>query len=181
MVIWLLDLFFIGIPLAWLWREKSQKLPLTRKKLGKLLNALGIKRESPASFVKSAALLFVLIFYFALIIGIALALLGQNDTELVRETIKPIIASPLLLVYVLAVRVPAEEIFFRGFLVPKLGILGSSALFALAHFGYGSIAEIIAAFLLGVLISWFFKRSKSLLPIILAHSLYNLSIFLLIM
>ena len=30
-----------------------------------------------------------------------------------------------------------EELFFRGFLQPRIGILGSTALFACAHLGYG--------------------------------------------
>ena len=73
----------------------------------------------------------------------------------------------------------AEELFFRGFvlpaLVPKFRIGGamaiSSLLFSISH---GSFAVAVPIFVSGMLLSWLYVRSKSLWPSIGAHSVQNL-------
>ncbi|MDE1855957.1 MAG: CPBP family intramembrane metalloprotease [Candidatus Micrarchaeota archaeon] len=68
-----------------------------------------------------------------------------------------------------------EEIFFRGFLVPRIGIVLSAAVFAILHASYGSTfgVEIIAAFIFGIVAGYVVKRTKSLYPSIIAHILIN--------
>lgn len=66
-----------------------------------------------------------------------------------------------------------EEVFFRGFLVNRIGILLSSIIFAFLHAGYSSISELIAAFIFGLIASYIFRRTKSLYPSLLAHILVN--------
>lgn len=73
-----------------------------------------------------------------------------------------------------------EEILFRGFLVPRVGIVLSALIFAILHFGYGSIIEVAAAFIFGLIAGYAFKRTKSLYTTITAHALVNfLSILIL--
>ena len=68
-----------------------------------------------------------------------------------------------------------EEILFRGFLVPRVGIVVSALLFAVPHLlTYASLSEFAAAFIFGLLAGYFFRRYKSLYPTILAHALVNL-------
>ena len=67
-----------------------------------------------------------------------------------------------------------EEMLFRGFLVPRIGIIGSSLMFAILHFGYGSISELIAAFIFGLIAGYAFKKTRSLYVSILGHALVNL-------
>ncbi|MFH1234128.1 MAG: CPBP family intramembrane glutamic endopeptidase [Candidatus Diapherotrites archaeon] len=185
---WLLDILFLGLPLAWLWVEKKLKPPLSKEKAGALLKELGLRKESLPETAKKALFLLGLMLAALLPLGLALTIFGFNDTGIVAETVKEIIAVPWLAAYILLVRVPCEEIFFRGFLQkeigrlgPKIGIIGSSLLFALAHYGYGSIGEIIGAFALGALLAAFYYRSKNLTINILAHIAYNFIIFLAIM
>jgi len=68
-----------------------------------------------------------------------------------------------------------EEIFFRGLLVSRLGIVLSALFFSLLHYlNYqASISEFIAAFIFGLLAGYVFKRTKSLYPSITAHILVN--------
>jgi membrane protease YdiL (CAAX protease family) len=75
-----------------------------------------------------------------------------------------------------------EEVFFRGFLVPRVGILASAAIFGLAHFTYNSTfgIEVIAAFVFGLISGYVYKKTNSLYPSIIAHILLN-SISLLIL
>ena len=101
--------------------------------------------------------------------------LGLNDLQKVSDRITQIHAfSPFLIAYFLIVRVFAEEIFFRGFLVKYAGWFFSSVLFGLAHFAYGSIAEVLGAFVLGLLLAKAFEKNKNILPNFLAHFFYNL-------
>jgi len=70
--------------------------------------------------------------------------------------------------------VTAEELFFRGFLVKQIGVIGSSIAFAAVHVFYFSIGEVIGAFLLGLLLAYYFKKNNTLYPNIAAHIGYNL-------
>ncbi len=67
-----------------------------------------------------------------------------------------------------------EETMFRGFLVPRVGIIVSALIFAALHASYLSIAEVIAAFVYGLLAGYTFKKTGSLYTTIMAHALINL-------
>ena len=108
-------------------------------------------------------------------ISILMAFLGFNDLGKVGEVILKLReASPLLLIYLLVVRVVAEEVFFRGFLLKRIGLVLSTALFGIAHISYGSITEIVGALILGGLLAKAYERNGNLLPNIFAHLFYNL-------
>ncbi|MGC8648062.1 MAG: CPBP family intramembrane glutamic endopeptidase [Candidatus Micrarchaeia archaeon] len=67
-----------------------------------------------------------------------------------------------------------EEILFRGFLVPRIGIIWSALIFSLFHISYLSISEFAAAFIFGLLAGYVFKKTDSLYATILGHALVNL-------
>ena len=74
-----------------------------------------------------------------------------------------------------------EEILFRGFLVPRLGIIFSAIIFGVLHYlSYASIAEFAVAFIFGIAAGYVRKRYNSLYPSIIAHILINLLGFLLL-
>lgn len=66
-----------------------------------------------------------------------------------------------------------EETMFRGFLVPRIGIIVSALIFAVLHASYLSISELIAAFIYGLLAGYTFKKTGSLYTTIIAHALIN--------
>lgn len=71
-----------------------------------------------------------------------------------------------------------EEVFFRAFLLTALvaaigrlrGMILSSAIFSVAHLGIGTLFPI---FVLGMLLSWLYLRTRSILPPFLAHAAQN--------
>jgi membrane protease YdiL (CAAX protease family) len=68
-----------------------------------------------------------------------------------------------------------EELFFRGFVQQRFGIVAASLLFMLAHFGgkkirVVSLWSIFQALYLGL----FFARSKNLLVPMIAHGLFDI-------
>lgn len=66
-----------------------------------------------------------------------------------------------------------EEAFFRGFLQPRVGLLLSSALFALSHFSYGLPFMIVGVLAISLIIGRAFARSGDLLPCIIAHGIFD--------
>jgi membrane protease YdiL (CAAX protease family) len=72
----------------------------------------------------------------------------------------------------------AEEIFFRGFLLPAFvqgigmvpGMIAASAIFAIAH---GDLAVLLPTFASGAVLSWLYLRTRSLWPGFLAHAGQN--------
>jgi membrane protease YdiL (CAAX protease family) len=67
-----------------------------------------------------------------------------------------------------------EEIFFRGFLQPRIGVLPSTALFALAHVGYGQPFMLVGVTLLSLLYAELARRRGSVWAPIAAHSVFDL-------
>jgi len=66
-----------------------------------------------------------------------------------------------------------EEGFFRGFLQPRVGLLVSSVLFAFAHFSYGLPSLAIGVFTISLLIGYTFDRTRSLVPCIVVHGVFD--------
>ncbi len=72
----------------------------------------------------------------------------------------------------------AEELFFRGVLYrwlrnhwkPWAASLASSIVFGLLH---GEFSLIVATFVMGVVLAWFYERSKSLWPSVVIHVVNN--------
>jgi membrane protease YdiL (CAAX protease family) len=111
------------------------------------------------------------IFLVLFVLGIGAILLGFNDQQKVSDKITSLPA--IVLVFAIAGAPLTEELFFRGFLVPRAGIFVSAALFGLLHFAYGSVVEVLGAFLIGLVLGASFRFSRSVTPCILAHMVYN--------
>lgn len=70
--------------------------------------------------------------------------------------------------------VPSEEIFFRGLLIPRIGLVPSAIAFGLAHVvGYRALSEVVVATVFGLVLGWLFLSTGSLLGPWLAHALAN--------
>lgn len=162
----LLDVALVAIPLFYLGTVKNRKW-------GEIARELGLFFSTPKKELRNTVLLFFALLGLSMLLSILLSLAGMNDLGKVAEAIVRLRQAPLLVGYFLTVRVFSEEIFFRGFLVSRLGIFPSAVVFSLAHALYGSIAEIIGAFVLGALLGWAFKANKNIFPNILAHMAYN--------
>jgi membrane protease YdiL (CAAX protease family) len=67
-----------------------------------------------------------------------------------------------------------EEVFFRGFLQPRVGALASTALFALAHLGYGQPFMLVGVTLLSLLYAELRRRRGSVWAPIAAHAIFDL-------
>jgi hypothetical protein len=76
-----------------------------------------------------------------------------------------------------------EELFFRGYLLPrlalilkntKLAILLSSLLFGLMHYGYGTLVQMIGPAVIGLVLAFQYQKYQSIKMVILCHFLWDL-------
>jgi len=82
--------------------------------------------------------------------------------------------TPLGAVVVALLSSVSEEVFFRGFLQPRIGLWGQAAVFALAHLSYVNVLEIVVTFALAVAFGLVYRRSQHLAGPIVAHFTFNL-------
>ena len=108
----------------------------------------------------------------------ALVLLGLGADELLPRqppAMVPFIAGLPFMVRIL-ISLSAgvvEEWFFRGFLQPRIGIVLSTVLFALAHFSYGQPFMLIGITLLSLIYGLLVKWRQNIWPAIAAHALFD--------
>jgi membrane protease YdiL (CAAX protease family) len=67
----------------------------------------------------------------------------------------------------------AEEAFFRGWLQKRVGLLLSTALFAMAHVGLGQPLLLIGVAIISLVIGFAFYRTKNLIPGVVAHGVFD--------
>jgi membrane protease YdiL (CAAX protease family) len=66
-----------------------------------------------------------------------------------------------------------EELFFRGFLQPRLGVWLTTALFVLAHAAYGAPAMFVTVAFLSLAYGWLARRRGSVWAAAAAHALFD--------
>jgi membrane protease YdiL (CAAX protease family) len=152
-----LHMSFLSLALYFLWDKREE-----------LLRGCG---RMPTKFGRGVMIFLAMLLAVGLanlVIHFALFPEGEATIELIPEL-------PLyLLIMSFTLGPVSEELFFRAFLVPRSGILGSSALFAIIHAIYGSMAGVGGAFVLGLVLAWGYRQLKDPVPCIIAHMLFNL-------
>ncbi len=150
---------------------------IEKKKLTK--EEFGLHNEHVVDDVLLTGKIFATLILVSIGLAVLFSTVQLDDLHPVEERVRWLINfSPLILVYLFIVRVFLEEFFFRAFLTPRIGALGSSVLFGLAHLGYGSNAEVIGAAVLGFVLAMFYHNNKRLVPNFIAHMLYNLVVII---
>ena len=66
-----------------------------------------------------------------------------------------------------------EEAFFRAWLQKRVGLLASTALFAVAHFTLGQPLLLIGISVISLVIGFTFYRTKNILPCVIAHGVFD--------
>lgn len=74
-----------------------------------------------------------------------------------------------------------EELFFRGWLQKRVGLVASTVVFALSHAGYGQPFMLIGITIISLVIGLTFYYTRRLLPCIIAHGVFDtIQIFVII-
>lgn len=83
---------------------------------------------------------------------------------------------------------PGEEIFWRGFVQrrlvqrygPRSGWLLAAVIYAAVHIASGNFMLTMAALTAGLFWGWLYQREQNLVPCIISHSLWTVTIFILL-
>ncbi len=159
----LLPLFLLILPVALLFFE--------RKKPKDFIKHLSLQPVYPKILFLDCLKLFAKAFVALCLLLTILSFFGLVDTMKVVEVVRR--QEPLALLVAVSLGPFAEEVFFRGYLQKRIGVIITSVFFAFLHRGYGSVAEILAAFVVSVIFGHYVRKNKTVLPPFLAHSLYN--------
>jgi membrane protease YdiL (CAAX protease family) len=111
----------------------------------------------------------------ALAIAVAVWAMGGGRSLPKPSAIVPWIAALPVMVRVM-VSLSAgfvEEVFFRGFLQPRVGIALSSAFFVLAHVSYGQPFMLLGVCLLSLIYAFLVRWRQTIWPAIAAHALFD--------
>ncbi len=169
----ILDIFLFFIPFYFVFLfDRTTNLK-------SVFSSLGIKAIKPKDLIKSTLIIFILLFILSNTLSFFSVLFKVSDLDVVGEEI--LSYSLPVIIYFFVIRVFLEEWFFRGFLVPKVGIIFSSVFFALGHLAYASVIEVLGAFVMGVFLASAYKKTGNLLPNFFAHAFYNFTIYFLLL
>ena len=150
------------------------------RRYGKSWNALGLIPS-----LNNGALLTLLVFFASLaltaIYGLIVVFFDQEilTPEPLPGDLTETVLQRLAGFFIIVLLAPfAEEVFFRGFLLPafanRWGFLAaaiiSSGLFGISHVAPGSI---VPAFMSGILFAWLYHRTGSLWNTTIAHGAQN--------
>ena len=145
-----------------------------KMRLGQIVRGLGLKRSALSARNIGIG---VLLFGAVLLVELGIGLFSSATGVQLPTNVQQVLGSLPLYFIVFSVLVAPvnEEILFRGFLVPRWGIIISAAVFGALHYvSYLSISELLAAFVFGLLAGYIRKRTDSIYPTIAAHMLVNL-------
>ncbi|MDE1870965.1 MAG: CPBP family intramembrane metalloprotease [Candidatus Micrarchaeota archaeon] len=137
-----------------------------------IISELGLSRDR---ITAKMIIVGISLFLAVVLFGLALSAFSQlTNIQLPTNVQAALAGTPAyFLVFTFLIAPINEEIFFRGFMVPRLGIIASAIIFALLHLSYISVSEFAAALFFGLLAGYVFRRTKSLYPSIVAHAIVN--------
>ncbi len=167
LVLGLAGWFLLGYPLARPWRA--------------LANRCGLEAERGILSELAFGLGFGLVLWLVVVLGMAgLAAtltrlgLGELTARELPEVIKFMAALPVGVRVALAVSAGlVEEVFFRGFLQPRIGGVFSSLLFVLAHVGYGEPFMLVGVTALSVAFALLVVRRGNVWAAVAAHFTFD--------
>lgn len=146
------------------------------------LAVLGLRARHPLREVALGLVIGVIAWAFVLAASalLAQALIELGAGDLLSPSAEP---SPLIvwlaglavwqrLLISLAAGV-VEEIFFRGFLQPRLGLTLSSLLFICGHLSYGQPFMLFGIALLSLVYGWLYDRRRNVWAAMAAHTLFD--------
>jgi len=174
-------LIFVGTPFVWY-------LLVNKYSIKEMLNHLKLKLEGIDSAFLWGVVAAIAMMVIVFVIGIILYY-GANVSEENLSNVEDLAGnlSIVSMFFVIVFQSISEEIFFRGFLLEKIGsvagdvmaIFVTAVLFGLAHISYGKVYPVIMPVIMGVFLGFVVVKTKNLFSAITAHMLFNFASFIL--
>jgi membrane protease YdiL (CAAX protease family) len=171
---------FLGVPFLWY-------LLVNHESIKQMFDSLKLKTKGISLAVMWGFAAAIIIVMLEFIIGLILTIGGQSQNNISNVPILFTYTTPVVVLFVILVQSPVEEIFFRGFLLgkidavagKKIAILSTAIFFGLAHFSYDQPILVFVIILMGIILGFIFVKTKNLFSSITAHVLVNLTAFIL--
>lgn len=138
---------------------------------------------SLAFYLKSIFKIMFLSFICSLIIGISLKFIGYNNkSDVANKLIHVLQKDRLLVLFVSLTAGITEELICRGYLLtrlemlinkPAVSIIVSAVFFGILHISYGTIAQVLLPFCLGLLYATHYYKYRNIKVIIACHFLWD--------
>lgn len=138
------------------------------------LRRLGLHRENLERALGEGVVATLAVFALLIIAGLLLQTADVTPDENDRALA---IARSITILGAVGISIGAavgEEIFFRGFLQPRIGIIGQALVFGLAHLNYVNVSEVVVTTALALLFGVLYKRTGNLMAPMVTHFLFNL-------
>ncbi|HVU54487.1 MAG TPA: CPBP family intramembrane glutamic endopeptidase [Puia sp.] len=143
------------------------------------------ERYSVGTQISHLMALFFIIMISVNFINFFVSPLTHDESSKVLDRIVDFLrAHKFLLSYTALTAGVTEELIFRGYLQPRLEVLLknpywaifiSSLIFGLAHFGYGTVKNVLDPFLIGLALAIYYQRYRNIKVAILFHFLWDMA------
>ncbi len=171
---------FLGAPFFWY-------LLVNQLSIKQMLSSLKLRIEGIDQAILWGTLAAILIVILEIVISTLLVGSGIIQKDFSNAPMLFAYTSPFVMLFVILVQSPVEEIFFRGFLLQKIdallgkkiAIILAAVLFGLAHFSYDAPLLVLVIILMGIIMGFIFVKTKNLFSSITAHLLVNMTAFVL--
>jgi len=168
-------LYWIGLALLYLYCVKAEKQKML----------IWEDRRYPFSiYIASIIIIFAVLFVGLEFIRFLYSFTPFSKTsEKLIEIANLFRQNKFLLVFSALTAGVTEEIIFRGYLQPRFqiifnspfaGILVSSVLFGLLHYGYGTAINMIAPFFIGLVFAFYYWKYRNIKALMICHFLWDL-------
>jgi membrane protease YdiL (CAAX protease family) len=144
---------------------------------------LGIRSDRPAHDLAVGAGIGVVgwvltIVTAAVILGIGYLLSPRERGAPAEAAVSPMIvwlvAQPVWIKILIVVSaMVVEELFFRGFLQPRVGAVAATLMFTAAHGSYGQPLVLVGILVIGTVLAVTFAIYKNVLPCVVAHGVFD--------
>jgi membrane protease YdiL (CAAX protease family) len=155
---------FVVAALTWLWLVEELDL-------GEIVDELRVQIDELPSGIVYGALMTIGVLVAIAGLGFVFQQLGIEPKNPQAEAMADALSwQSALLVAALAGL--GEEIYFRGFLLDRVGNLGQAVLFGIVHASYLTAFQVLLPFALGLAFGWLVRRSN-LWAAIVSHASFN--------
>lgn len=139
-------------------------------------------KQTLSFFLLSVLVLYLLFIAAALISAIPILFGVRENNAMVKKITELLKGHNAMLFFIALTAGVTEEFIFRGYLLtrmvqvfknPVAAVIVSSLLFSALHYKYGSLHELLFAFLIGIIFSIYYIRYRNIKAIMLVHFLID--------
>lgn len=146
------------------------------------------QKYSLSFYLKSVAKTMSVLLFVIIVVSLFFKLMGATiESQKMDEIMKYFKNNIPLILFTSITAGITEELFFRGYLIPRLeivlkntylAIVLSSIIFGLIHYSYGTLIQIVGPFFIGLVLAIHYQKYRNIKIVILCHFLWDVLVLL---